>query len=65
MPEGDAALGEIIGRHLDIDLIAREDANAVLAHFARCVSQHLMPIVQLDTEHSVGKDFGNDPFKLE
>lgn len=65
VPEGDAALGKVIGRHFDIHLVARQNADAVLAHLARGVGQDFVAIVQLDAEHGVGKDFGNDSFKLE
>lgn len=64
MAESDAALGKVVGRHLDIDFVASEDADAVLAHLTRCVGQHLMAIVQLDAEHGIGEDFGYNPFKL-
>ncbi len=65
MAERNATFGKVVRRHLDIDLVARENANAVLAHLARCVRQDFMAIVQRNAEHGVGKDFGNDTFKLE
>src|SRR3546814_10090396 len=52
--EGDAALGQVIGRHLDVHAVAREDANAVLAHLAGGMRQHFMVVVQLHAEHRVG-----------
>ena len=33
---GDAALGQVVGRHLDQDLVASEHANAVLGMRRRC-----------------------------
>ncbi len=44
--EGDAALGQVVGRHLQRNLVARQDADVVLAHLATRVSNQLVPIVQ-------------------
>jgi len=65
MPEVNAAFGEVVRRHLDVDFIASQNADAVLAHFARGVSKHFVSIVQLDAEHSVRKDFRHNSFKFE
>src|SRR6185312_12941603 len=43
---GDPPLGEVIGRHLDHDLVAGEHADAVLAHLARGVGDDLMAVLQ-------------------
>jgi hypothetical protein len=51
MSEGDASLAEIIGRHLDVDAIADADADEILAHFARNMGQHFVPVGQRDTKH--------------
>src|SRR6185437_5598449 len=51
--EGDTAFGEVVGRHLDIDLVAGKDANAVLAHLARGMCEHLVVVVELDAKHRV------------
>src|SRR5216683_4649870 len=53
--EGDTAFGEVVGRHLDIDLVAGKDADAILAHLARGVREHLVVVVQLDAKHRVGQ----------
>ena len=50
---GDAALGQIVGRHLDLDLIAGQDADVVLAHTARDVRGHDMTVLELHAEHGV------------
>ncbi len=51
---GDAPLAEIIGGQLDGDRIAGEDADIVLAHFARDVCGHDMTIFQFHAKHGVG-----------
>jgi len=65
MAERDASLTEIIRRHLDIDFIACQNADAVFAHLARGVSQHFVAIVEFDAEHSVGQNFGNNALEFE
>src|SRR4051812_18084088 len=42
---GDAALGQVIGRHLDQHLVACQDADAVLAHLARGVGDDLVIVL--------------------
>src|SRR5690554_2033341 len=54
---GDAALGEVIGRHFAQDLVTGEDANAILAHATGGVGDDLMVVLQLDPKGRVGKQF--------
>src|SRR6185312_7977742 len=49
---GDAALGQVIGRHLDQNLVADQHADAVLAHFARGMGDDLMFVLEL---HPIGR----------
>ena len=42
MPVGNAALGEVVGRELDVDAVAHQDAYAVSAHAARDRGEHDM-----------------------
>ena len=65
MPEGDAAVGEVVRGHFDIDLVAGEDADAVFAHFAGGVRQNFVAVVELYAKHRVGEDFGDDAFEFE
>src|SRR5262245_60494166 len=53
----DPALGQVVGRHLDDDLVPREDLDVVHAHLAGHVGQHQVPVLQLDPEHGVWKGF--------
>ena len=53
--ECDPTLGEIIGRHLDIDAIACQHADAVLAHLAGGMGQNLVLIIELHSKHRIGQ----------
>src|SRR5579872_5513700 len=57
--EGDPALGQVVRRHLDIDPIAGEDTDAVLAHLARRMREDDVVVVELDPEHRVGQELGH------
>ena len=52
---GDAALGEVVGRHLDQDLVAGEHADAVLAHLAGGVGDDLVLVLELHPKRRVGQ----------
>src|SRR6476646_8513885 len=62
---GDAALAEVIGRHLDQNLVPHQHADAVLAHLACGVGDNLMPVLKLHPEGRVGKQLRDGPRKLE
>ena len=59
----DAALGQIVGGHLDGDLVAGEDADVVLAHLARDMGGYDVARLQLDAKRSIGQ--GLDDLALE
>jgi hypothetical protein len=50
-PEGDSAAGEVVGRELDLDAIAGEDADVVLAHLPGDASEDGVAVVELHPEH--------------
>src|SRR5688500_13503960 len=62
---GDAALGQVVGGHLDQHLVACEHADTVLAHAAGSMSDDLMLVFELHPEHRVGQQFGYRSRKLE
>lgn len=62
---GDAALGQIVGRHLDQHLVAFQHANAVLAHFAGGVGDDFVIVFKLHAEHRAGQQFGHDTGEFE
>ena len=44
MAKRDASLRQVVGRQLERDAVAREDADMVLAHFSAGVGNELMPV---------------------
>src|SRR5690348_4284920 len=62
---GDAALGQVVRRHFHLDLVAGEDADVVLAHAARNMSSHDVPVFQLHAEHGVGQGFLHRTFHFD
>jgi hypothetical protein len=61
VPEGDAPLGEVVGRKLQRDAVAGQDADVVLAHLAGAVGDQAVAVFQHDTESRVGKYFLYSP----
>src|SRR4029453_769856 len=51
----DPALGQIVGRKLDVDLVARNDADEVLTHLARDMGHHFAAGVELHAETRIGE----------
>src|SRR5690606_37454449 len=58
---GDATPGEVVGRELHLHPVTREDADVVHAHLAGDVGQHLVAVLELDTEHRVGEGLHDGP----
>lgn len=48
-----STLCQIVGRQLDRDLVAGQDLDEVLSHFARKMREDLMPLANLYFERSV------------
>jgi hypothetical protein len=63
--EIDAALGQVVGRHLERDLVPGEDADAVLADLARGVRDHLGAVRERDPEAGVREHLAHDAFHLD
>ena len=49
--ERDTRLADIVGRYLNADLIANDEANEAFTHLARNVGEKLVPTRNADTEH--------------
>ena len=62
---GDPTSFEVVGGQLDLDAIAREDPDVVHAHLAGDVREHLVPVLELDSEHGVGKGLDDRPFQYD
>src|SRR5438270_13835429 len=52
----ESALGEVVGRHLDMDTVADHGADAEAPHLAGRVDDHAMIVVQADAEPAIGQD---------
>src|SRR6266699_469437 len=64
-PVGDTTLAQIVGRHLDQDLVAGQHADAVLAHAAGGMSDDFVFVLELDAESGVREQFRHDTRKLQ
>jgi len=58
--ERDAPFAHVVGREFERHLVAREDADVVLAHLAGGVGDQLMAVVQRDAVAGVGQHFADD-----
>src|SRR4051794_13891952 len=56
---------EVVGRDLDPDAIAGEDADAEAPHLARDVAEDLVPVVELHPEHGVRERLDHLAFELD
>ena len=54
-----ATSGEVVRGEFDLDLVAGQDADVVHPHLSGDVSQQLVAVVELDTEHGVGQALKN------
>ena len=57
MAISNAAFGKVIGGHLYLDLITRENFDVVHTHLTRDMGYNLMSVLQFDTEHGVAERF--------
>src|SRR5690606_7111089 len=62
---GDSALGQIIGRRLDQDLVAGPNPGAVLAHAASSMGDDFVLVFEFDAKHRIGQKFRDHARKLE
>ena len=62
---GDAALGQVVGRHLHQHLVAGQHADAVLAHLAGGVGDDLVVVFELHAERRVGQQFADRARKFQ
>lgn len=64
MAECNATLFEIVRGHFYGDLVALRDSNMKFSHLSRKMSQNHVCVGQLDTKHTVGKNFVDNAFDL-
>ena len=55
----------IITTDFDSNFISHENPNHFGAHFPRNVSKNNFSIIQTNTEHAIGEQFGDQPFSHE
>jgi hypothetical protein len=63
LAKNDARLGQIVGRELDFDLIAGNDANEMLAHFSGDVGEHVALPGKIDPKHRARQHLRDDSFR--
>jgi hypothetical protein len=64
-PVGDAPLGQVVRRHLDEHLVAREHADAVFPHLSGRVRNDFVFGRQLHAKGRVGQQFDDRAFEFE
>src|SRR5262245_42292470 len=64
-PVSDPTFSEIIGGHLDQNLIARKHSDAIFAHSSRRVGDDLVFVLELHPESGVREQLGDHPRKFE
>ncbi len=53
LPEGDATLAQIVGRHLNFDLVTGQDTDIVFTHATGNMGSDNVPVLQLNAKHGV------------
>ncbi len=59
-PEDDPALGQVVGRHFDMDAVADDGPDAVAPHLSGRVGDDPDLVVQRHSEPAVGQDLVDD-----
>ena len=59
VPVGDPTAVQVVGTQLHVDLVARKDADVVLAHLSGDRREDVVATIELDTEHRARKGLGN------
>ena len=62
---GDAAAGQVIGRHLNRDFVAGQDLDIVHPELAGNVSQDGMAAADINLEHGIGQRFNYGALKFD
>jgi hypothetical protein len=63
-PVSDAATIQVIRREFHGNLVAREDADEMHAHFPGNVGENSVTLRQLNTKHGIGKGFDHCAFNF-
>src|SRR2546423_12297776 len=62
---GDSTAGQVVGGELDLDLVARKDADVVLPHLSRDRREDAVTAVDLHSEHRAGQSLDDLAFDLD
>src|SRR3954464_12857710 len=62
---GDSAAGEVVGRELDLDAVARCEADVVLSHLSGDRGEDVVATVELDPEHRARERLDYFAFDLD
>ncbi len=65
VPVNDPAALEVVGRHLNADLVSGQDSDVVHPHLSRDMAQHFVPVVELHPEHCVRKRLDDGAYYLD
>ena len=60
---GDPTPGQVVGGDLHLHLVPGEDPDTVHPHLSRAVSQHLVPVLELHSEHGIRQRLYDRPFQ--
>jgi len=63
--KGNTGLGQIVGREFYGHFITGDNANEILAHFTRDMSQHIGAIGKFHAKHRSGQNVDNSAFGLD
>src|SRR5947207_84862 len=61
VPVGDATPAQVVRSELDLHTVARQDPDVVHPHLPGDVREHLVPVLELDTEHGVRERLDHRP----
>ena len=59
MAKSNSRLAQIVGGHLDVDLVAHANPDEVFSHLARDMRENLVAIGQGHSEHCAREDLGH------
>src|SRR6476660_1019645 len=65
VPIGDSTAVQVVGAELDLDLVARQDADVVLPHLPGDGREHCVAPVELHPEHRARERFDDLAFDLD
>ena len=63
LAKNDARLGQVVGRKLDLDFIAGNDADEMFAHLARDMREDIALAWKIDTKHGARQHLRDNAFR--